>query len=91
MNLKLHKKADDTSETEAIMISNSQEFDSSLRAQHLRIATLESKLRAKEAQLSAAVNPKKKHCSDAAIQADYLAVTECKESVYITLQEFILM
>ena len=78
MNLKLHKKDDDTSQTEAL--GDSKELERSLRAQHLRIATLESKLRAKEAQLIAAMKPKKKKlCDDAAIQADYLVVTECKK------------
>ena len=76
MNLKLHKKDDDTFQTEAI--SDSQKSEHNFQAQGLRIATLESKLRAKEAQLIAAMNPRKKRCDDAAIQADYLAVTECK-------------
>ena len=74
--LQLHKKDDDTSQTEAL--DDSSELECSLRARDLRIATLESKLRAKEAQLITAMNPKKKRCDDAAIQADYLAVTECK-------------
>ena len=74
--LKLHKKDDDTSQTEAL--DDSSELERSLRTRDLRIATLESKLRAKEAQLIAAMNPRKKRCDDAAIQADYLAVTKCK-------------
>ena len=76
MNLKLHKKDDDTSQPEAL--DDSSELERSIQARDLRIATLESKLRAKEAQLIAAMNPRKKQCDDAAIQADYLAVTECK-------------
>ena len=57
----------------------------------IRIATLESKLRAKEAQLIAEANPEKKQYSDAAIQADYLAVAECKKLVDFTLQTFVLI
>ena len=77
VNLKLHNKDDDILKAEAL--SGSKELERSLQTRDLRIATLESKLRAKEAQLIAAMNPKKKRCGDAAIQADYLAVTECKE------------
>ena len=86
MKFKLYKKGDDTSQTEAL--SDSKELERSLRAERLRIVTLESKLRAKKAQLVAAMKPKKKRCDDAAIQADYLAVAKCKE-VLILLCKYV--
>ena len=81
MKFKLHKKDDGISQTEAL--SDSKEHECSLREQGLRIATLESKLRAKEALLAAAMNSKKKRCDDAAIQANYLAVAECKKMLIL--------
>ena len=53
VNLRLHKKDDGTSQTEALDVSI--ELECSLRARDLRIATLESKLRAKKAQLIAQI------------------------------------
>ena len=39
---------------------------------------LESRVRPKEMEPVAALNPEKKECSDVAVQANYLAVVECK-------------
>ena len=78
--LKLQSKDDAKSQLEGLR--DIKELQHSLQAQALRVATLESKLKDKEAQLVAALNPphaKKKQCSDAIVQVDYLAVAECKK------------
>ena len=86
--LKLHRKDDDKSQTEGP--SDSKELQYSLEERDLRIAVPESRLRMKEAELIAALNPEKKRCSNAAVQANYLSVTECKkiQYIYCTTEQF---
>ena len=55
------QKDDDTSQIEALS-DDSSELEHSLQVRSLRIATLESKMRTKEAQVIAAMNPRKRFC-----------------------------
>ena len=80
-NLQLHKKDDDPSRTETI--SDSKELQQSIQERDRRIATRESQLRMKEAQLIVAMTPKKEKRDDDAVQANYLTEAKCKKPLVL--------
>ena len=89
VNLQLHKKDDGPSQTEAL--GKSRELQQSIQERDLRIVTRGSKRKAEEAQLIATMNPKKKKYDDAAVQANYLTVAECKKLLSLLANLYLYM